>query len=512
MTDKTERRANRGGLRKRCGCSSTKWSKCAHSWHFNFKLSAKQAKKAGVPAGVSVRKNLDELADHPITNKEEAVAEAERLKTAFRNGELIATQVPVLDANGDPVVNAKGKPLHRVDISTRRRPTREIITLAQLLAAYVKEYVTLERPLSLGNVTYQVGAISATVLELPTGERRTFGDWHWRDVGTGALEKFRAARRTQTIVKATDQDGQERARRKGGVPTTNRDLGLLRAMFNWAIRVDYVDTTPFKKSTETVVKLTKESTRRRRLDGNECERLLKACDPLLMNPNPKVKAPLFPQPPARLRPIVEAAIETGCRRGELLSLQWWQVKDLNGGTPRLDLPAAKTKTKRDRVVPISGRLKGILEMRRNDPAGEPHGPQAYVFGDEIGRRIRSIKTAWRLTCRRAQIADLHFHDLRREAGSRWLEGGVPLQIVREWLGHANISQTSTYLESTLTGQHEAMRRFETARALESVAHQQRLAAENNVQPGATAGGTSPVSDRTSAPSARKNENSQQTVN
>lgn len=501
-------RHDNDGLRKRCGHSRAQWPKCNHSWHFNFKLSAKEARKAGVPAGVSIRKNLDDLADHPITSKEEAAGEVERLKTAFRKGELIASEVPVLDANGAPVLDGHGKPRKRVDISTRRRPTREIITVAQLLAAYVKEYVTFERPRSLENVKYQVGAICAEVLELPTGERRPFGEWHWRDVGTGALEKFRGARRTQTVVLVTDRDGQERARRKGGLPTTNRDLGLLRAMFNWAIRVDYVDTTPFKKSTETVVKQTKETARRRRLEGDEGERLLKACDPLLLNP--KTKAPLFPQPPARLRPIVEAALETGCRRGELLSLQWWQVKDLDDVSPRLDLPASKTKTARDRVVPISGRLKAILEMRRNDPAGEPHGPQAYVFGDEIGRRTRSIKTAWRLTCRRAKIVDLHFHDLRREAGSRWLDGGVPLQVVRDWLGHTNISQTSTYLDSTLTGQHEAMRRFEGARALK-LEHQKQLA-EALVQPGATGGATAPVSDGGSPTSATKNSNSRQIVN
>lgn len=345
-------------------------------------------------------------------------------------------------------------------------PARVTLTIAQLLAAYVREYVTLERPRSLENVKYQIGAIAATVLELPTGEPRAFGDWLVLDVGTGALEKFRAARRTRTMVTATDQDGQARARRKGGVLTANRDLALLRAAFNWGIRLDYVDATPFKKSTETIVKLTKESSRRRRLEGDEGARLLQACDPLQLNP--KTKAPLFLQPRPRLRPIVEALLETGCRIGELLSLQWWQVKDLAGGNPRLDLVASKTKTKRDRVVPISGRLQKILELRRNDPAGEPHGPQAYVFGNELGERTLSIKTAWRLTCKRAGIVGLRVHDLRREAGSRWLEGGVPLQVVREWLGHSNISQTSTYLESTLTGQHDAMRRFEAARALQSV--------------------------------------------
>jgi integrase len=179
--------------------------------------------------------------------------------------------------------------------------------------------------------------------------------------------------------------------------------------------------------------------------------------------NPKTKQPMSEQPAARLRPIVEAALETGCRTGELLSMQWYQIRALDGTRPEVVLPAAKTKTARDRVVPISTRLKALLDMRRNDPAGEPHGPQDYVFGNEIGQRTLSIKTAWRLACKRAGIQDLHFHDLRREAGSRWLEGGVPLQTVRDWLGHANISQTSTYLESTLKGQHEAMRRFEEQR-------------------------------------------------
>jgi site-specific recombinase XerD len=44
--------------------------------------------------------------------------------------------------------------------------------------------------------------------------------------------------------------------------------------------------------------------------------------------------------------------------------------------------------------------------------------------------------------------DLHFHDLRHEAGSRLLEAGWPLHHVQHMLGHANLSQTSTYLNAT----------------------------------------------------------------
>jgi hypothetical protein len=56
--------------------------------------------------------------------------------------------------------------------------------------------------------------------------------------------------------------------------------------------------------------------------------------------------------------------------------------------------------------------------------------------------------------------DLHFHDLRHEAGCRWLEAGWPLHHVQEMLGHTNLSQTSTYLHASETGLQESMRRFE----------------------------------------------------
>ena len=62
-----------------------------------------------------------------------------------------------------------------------------------------------------------------------------------------------------------------------------------------------------------------------------------------------------------------------------------------------------------------------------------------------------------------RVIDLHFHDLRHEAGSRLLEAGWPLHHVQEMLGHANVSQTSTYLNATRVGLQESMRRFDDAR-------------------------------------------------
>ena len=100
------------------------------------------------------------------------------------------------------------------------------------------------------------------------------------------------------------------------------------------------------------------------------------------------------------------------------------------------------------------------------PPGSRTGRDAFVFGSEIGTKVEGFGRAWGRAVLRshgvkaaytetANLApesraaltaiDLHFHDLRREAGSRWLEGGMPLHDVRDLLGHSNVSQTSTYL-------------------------------------------------------------------
>jgi hypothetical protein len=132
-------------------------------------------------------------------------------------------------------------------------------------------------------------------------------------------------------------------------------------------------------------------------------------------------------------------------------------------------------------LPISTRLAAVLNMARTDPAGDEYGPECFVFGDVDGGRIADVKRAWvtavlkahghtpqwttgaKLTAvSRAALAkiDLHFHDLRHEAGSRWLEAGWPIHNVSHMLGHTNIAQTSTYLNATRLGLHESMRRFE----------------------------------------------------
>lgn len=124
------------------------------------------------------------------------------------------------------------------------------------------------------------------------------------------------------------------------------------------------------------------------------------------------------------------------------------------------LQADATKTNTARVVPISQRLKGILEMRHYGPDGKELGPECYVFGTETGECRRDTRNAWVAACDAAKITDLHMHDLWRECGSRLLEAGVGIHEVRDWLGHRDISTTGRYLAITGASLQRALARLE----------------------------------------------------
>jgi integrase len=69
---------------------------------------------------------------------------------------------------------------------------------------------------------------------------------------------------------------------------------------------------------------------------------------------------------ARLQRVIVAAIETCCRRGELLSVRW---RDVNLARGELTIRAMGAKDAEKCVLPISARLATVLEMARTDPGG-----------------------------------------------------------------------------------------------------------------------------------------------
>ena len=89
--------------------------------------------------------------------------------------------------------------------------------------------------------------------------------------------------------------------------------------------------------------------------------------------------------------IARAAPETGCRIGEILNVQFKELRwDLN----ERHLSNRTTKGLRTRYLPLSQDLRAMLELRRYDSDGEEFTPDAFVFGNEVGERLKNDQKAW----------------------------------------------------------------------------------------------------------------------
>lgn len=87
---------------------------------------------------------------------------------------------------------------------------------------------------------------------------------------------------------------------------------------------------------------------------------------------------------------------------------------------------SRTPFRREGVVVIEVKPSAeILKGRRLGPDKNELPATAFVFGDEVGGHMtrKKFNDLWRATCAVAKVENLHFHDLRREAGSQMLEAG-----------------------------------------------------------------------------------------
>ncbi|MBA3231772.1 MAG: hypothetical protein H0T05_03030 [Acidobacteria bacterium] len=113
---------------------------------------------------------------------------------------------------------------------------------------------------------------------------------------------------------------------RGGEVDVEHMMATLRRVFAWAVKHDHVERSPFRKDGLAVidVRTVKKVPRRRRIDreAHEEARLLKAAVP----EGDYGLGGRAPGMATHLHDLIVAALESGCRKGELLSLQWWQVK------------------------------------------------------------------------------------------------------------------------------------------------------------------------------------------
>ncbi|HXE79429.1 MAG TPA: hypothetical protein VNK41_01650 [Vicinamibacterales bacterium] len=118
-----------------------------------------------------------------------------------------------------------------------------------------------------------------------------FGDRPLAEIRTGDVEDFIADLRKPHVA------GRRKTPRVLSPASVNRTIELLRHMMNWAVGREYIDRTPFRRGTETLIrKLREDNQRRRRIPEEEEAQLLMVAPPLL-------------------RSMIITALDTGMRQG-----------------------------------------------------------------------------------------------------------------------------------------------------------------------------------------------------
>jgi integrase len=133
-----------------------------------------------------------------------------------------------------------------------------------------------------------------------------------------------------------------------------------------------------------------------------------------------------------LVPVIDLALETAMRQGEVVGLEWMHV-DLASQVAHLPL----TKNGEARSVPLSKKAVDVLKALRPDDE-DAEGP---VFPGLTGE---AIKRAFMRACVRAELKDFHFHDLRHEATSRLFEKGLNPIEVASITGHKTLQMLKRY--------------------------------------------------------------------
>lgn len=293
--------------------------------------------------------------------------------------------------------------------------------------------------------------------EPPVVEVMTFGKFltdHYRaymeqrhsrpDESLSYLKQFELDEKPLSDIRLADvETWRIKAQKKGRTPATiNRRCNVLRAALQRAVEWDLLESNPLAR-----LKPLKIDRRPivRYLSTEENKRLLAALvarDNRLRegrrNANEWRRERDYEQLPElgeyadNLTPLVMLALNTGLRRGELWNLQWGDV-DLKRQT--LTVHGKDAKSGQTRHIPLNNTAVSVLKIHKGDVTPLPSVP---VFGKHL------FQKSFGNLLKAARIENFRFHDIRHTFASRLVMAGVPLNTVRELLGHSSLEMTLIY--------------------------------------------------------------------
>lgn len=244
-----------------------------------------------------------------------------------------------------------------------------------------------------------------------------FGDRDVMSLTVADTEDYRALRRTKECRHGKG--------RKLGHKSINFELAWFKTMLAWAVRGGRISHNPIAAMTAAKVQ------RHRNTSPTEEEigQLLAHADLTLSG-------------------FILFAADAGMRRDEIRLCRWGWV-DLDARL--ITLPAASTKSQRERRVPIADRMLAWLRLTPR------HVRSPFVFAnpDNSGEPFAAVTiNGWfRRVADRSGVkaapgdGRVHLHDLRHAYARRSARAGVRIDVISMILGHANLQQTKDYLQT-----------------------------------------------------------------
>jgi integrase len=250
---------------------------------------------------------------------------------------------------------------------------------------------------------HQLGGLTAAMVR----------EWH------AELAEAPARLRTRKTAKmgnarAIDLEDPDAVRQRRA--TANRIFGVLKAALNLAFREGHVMSDeawrrvkPFREASAPKIHY---------LDHAQAQRLVNACQPAF-------------------RPLVQCALLTGCRYGEIVG---FRVGDFERHAGTVSVRASKSGRRRHVVLTEDG-----ITLLEQHIAGKLGAAPVFTRPDGVRWGRSHQHRPLREACRRAGIdPPASFHILRHTYATHLLQAGVPLPVIAANLGHADTRMTERH--------------------------------------------------------------------
>jgi integrase len=227
------------------------------------------------------------------------------------------------------------------------------------------------------------------------------------------------------LVRPLDLERYKNLRLPSVTPTTvNIELRTIKAMFGYALKWGLLEQSPCRNVPQV------------KIPEQPPAYLTQEQVMLLLE---KIEDPNF-------RLLVEFAVHTGMRRGEILNLKWDHVDLASRMITVRSEGTFKTKSGRVHHIPMNEVVYHILATKKRG--------SEFVFVTTGGRKLLDdfVTHRFKKYVRKAGLSDhIHFHSLRHTFASLLAKAGVPLFDIQKLLNHRHITTTQIY--SHLSPEH-----------------------------------------------------------